>query len=86
MSQTIQNTSPRQSLIKEVQLYLGYGMIGLDLRPEHYDFSITAAFSRYRQRSTNSFEESFLFLDIQGVFVPTEIRSLLRLVLSKELV
>ena len=65
MSQTIQNTSPRQSLIKEVQLYLGYGMIGLDLRPEHYDFSITAAFSRYRQRSTNSFEESFLFLDIQ---------------------
>src|SRR3954454_8937956 len=62
MSQTI---SPRQSLIDEVMLYLGHGIIDLELDPAHANFAVTAAFSRYRQRSGNAIEESFLFLDVQ---------------------
>lgn len=62
MSQTV---SPRQRLIDEVFLYLGHGIIDLELDPAHADFAVTAAFSRYRQRSGNAIEESFLFLDLQ---------------------
>jgi hypothetical protein len=62
MSQTI---SPRQGLINEVQLYLGKNIVDLELDAEHWNFAVTAAFARYRQRSSNSTEESFLFLDIQ---------------------
>src|ERR1700759_3374821 len=57
--------SARQHLINEVMLYLGHGIIDIELDPAHADFAVTAAFSRYRQRSGNAIEESFLFLDVQ---------------------
>ena len=56
---------PRQTLLREIKLYLGDGIIDLELDPEHYEFAIDAAFQRYRQRSGNSIEESFVFLDVQ---------------------
>jgi len=59
------NLSARQSLINEVKLQLGFKIIDLELEPEHYEFAVTNAFSRYRQRSSNAMEESFLFLDLQ---------------------
>lgn len=55
----------RQRLIREIQLRLGGGMIDIELDPEHYDFAVTAALDRYRQRSQNATEESFVFLDVQ---------------------
>jgi len=64
-SQQNQTKPPRQILIEEVRLYLGAGIIDLELDPEHYEFAVTAAFQRYRQRSGNAMQESFLFLDVQ---------------------
>lgn len=55
----------RQRLIREIQLRLGGGMVDIELDPEHYDFAVTAALDRYRQRSQNAIEESFVFLDVQ---------------------
>jgi hypothetical protein len=54
-----------QSIIEEVQLMMGYGMIDLDLDPKHYEVALRIALDRYRQRSGNAMEESFLFLDVQ---------------------
>lgn len=55
----------REQLIKEIKLRLGAGIIDIELDPEHYDLAVTLAFDRYRQRSGNSAQESFLFLDLQ---------------------
>lgn len=54
-----------QLLIEEVQLMMGSGMIDLDLDPKHYEVAVRFALDRYRQRSGNAMEESFLFLDVQ---------------------
>lgn len=55
----------RENMIEEIKLRLGFGIIDLELDPAHYNYSITAAMDRYRQRSGNSMEESFVFLDVQ---------------------
>lgn len=55
----------RKKLITEMQLSLGSGMIDIELDPEHYEFCVQVALDRYRQRSTNGVEESFIFLEIQ---------------------
>jgi hypothetical protein len=46
-------------------LRLGGGMVDIELDPEQFEFAIDAALDRYRQRSGNALEESFVFLDIQ---------------------
>jgi hypothetical protein len=70
----------REKLIKEVQLRLGGGMIDLELDPEHYDLAVTIALDRYRQRSGNSLQESYIFLDLQPettqYTVPTEVQEI----------
>lgn len=67
MNQNFASTQPtsRLKLIKEIQLRLGAGMVDIELDPEHYDLALTYALDRYRQRSTNALEESFVFLDFQ---------------------
>lgn len=55
----------RQKLINEVKLRLGAGMIDIELDPEHYNLALDMALGRYRQRSGNALEESFIFLDVQ---------------------
>lgn len=57
--------SPRQRLIREVQLRLGGGMVDIELDPDHYDLAVDIALDVYRQRSQNAMEESFLFLVVQ---------------------
>lgn len=57
--------SERANLIKEIKLRLGFGIVDLELDPEHFDLAVTMSLDRYRQRSGNSLEESFIFLDIQ---------------------
>jgi hypothetical protein len=55
----------RQKLIREMTLRLGGGMIDIELDPAHFEFAIDAALDRYRQRSGNALEESFVMLDLQ---------------------
>jgi hypothetical protein len=39
-------------------------MVDVELDPQHYEQALKAALLRYRQRSSNSVEESYAFLDI----------------------
>jgi hypothetical protein len=54
----------RDELIKEIELRLGGQMVDVELDPEHYDMVIRKAFEKYRQRSENSVEESFIPLEV----------------------
>lgn len=68
----------RERLVKEIQLRLGVGIIDIEADPEHYEMAITMALDRYRQRSDNSMEESFVFLDIKKdidvYYLPKEVQ------------
>lgn len=55
----------REKIIGEIKLMLGGGLVDIELDPEHYDFAVTSAIDRYRQRSGNSLEESFVFFTVQ---------------------
>lgn len=57
--------TPRQELIENIKLRLGAGMVDIELDPEHYNYAVDNALDRYRQRSGNAIEESFVFLDLQ---------------------
>ena len=54
----------RQEIFDYVNAMLGGGMVDVELDPIHYKTGIEKALSRYRQRSDNSVEESYLFLDL----------------------
>lgn len=73
----------KQKLIHEIQLRLGDGIIDLEPDPEHYDLAVQYALDRYRQRSSNALEESFIFMDIQpdvAVYhLPSEVQEVLKL-------
>lgn len=59
-------TTPlRQQITKEVQLMLGGGMVDIELDPDHYTVALNLAFDRYRQRSGNAQEESYMFLRLE---------------------
>jgi hypothetical protein len=55
----------RQKVIDYVQAMLGSGMVDVELDPIHYNTAINRALNKFRQRSSNSVEESFGFLTIQ---------------------
>lgn len=59
------NETARRELISKIQLRLGEGIIDLELDYDHYNFCITQALERYRQRSPNAVEESYVFLELQ---------------------
>ena len=67
----------KEDLTKEIELRLGGQMVDVELDPEHYDLAIKKSFEKYRQRSENSVEEAYVFLelkeDIQEYTLPTEI-------------
>jgi hypothetical protein len=65
LGQIPSNNDVRQKLKKEMELSLGGGMIDLEADPAHYDLAIDRAFDRYRTRSKNATEESFIFLEVQ---------------------
>jgi hypothetical protein len=60
-----ENLTSKQSLLNDVLLLMGSGMVDVDLDPAHLDLAFRVAMDTYRQRSGNSMEESFLFLDVQ---------------------
>ena len=55
----------RAQLIEDIKIRLGSGIVDNELDPAHYEYAVTRSLDRYRQRSGNSVEESFVFLDVQ---------------------
>ena len=51
-------------IVDYIRLRLGFGMIDVEADKEHFDMGIKQALIRYRQRSSNSVEESYVFLDV----------------------
>tara|TARA_B100000683_G_scaffold276639_1_gene331350 strand:- start:303 stop:1064 length:762 start_codon:yes stop_codon:yes gene_type:complete len=67
----------KQEVFKYVELNLGGGMIDVELDPDHYETALKTAFTKFRQRSDNSVEESYMFLptviDQNDYTLPTEV-------------
>ena len=55
-------TTQKQEVFDYVNLSLGGGMIDVELDQAHYEEALKKAFAKFRQRSDNSVEESYLFL------------------------
>jgi len=61
----LDTVATQKNIIKDyIRLRLGDGMIDVEADSEHYEMGITQALIRYRQRSSNSVEESYAFLDL----------------------
>ena len=52
----------KQEVFDYVTAMLGGGMVDVELDPIHYETALKKALSRFRQRSDNSVEESYLFM------------------------
>ena len=52
----------KQKVFDYVKAMLGDGMIDVELDPIHYETALTKALTRFRQRSDNSVEESYMFM------------------------
>jgi len=55
----------QKNLIKDyIRLRMGDQIVDVEADSDHYEMGITQALIRYRQRSSNSVEESYAFLDL----------------------
>lgn len=63
-NQIIQPSDSMLTLLMQVKSLLGGNLVDVELNPEDYETATTMAFDRYRQRSGNSMEESYMFLRI----------------------
>lgn len=54
----------RSTLISEIEILLGSELIDVPLKSKSLNLAVDMALSRYRQRSTNSVEESYVFMTI----------------------
>ena len=52
----------KQEVFDYVYALLGGGMVDVELDPIHYEVALNKALSRFRQRSDNSVEESYMFM------------------------
>ena len=52
----------KQEVFDYVNLSLGGGMVDVELDPAHYETALNRALAKFRQRSDNSVEESYMFL------------------------
>ena len=53
----------KKEVFDYVEAFLGGGMVDVELDPVHYETALAKALSKFRQRSDNSVEESYLFLN-----------------------
>lgn len=53
----------KKEIFDYVYAMLGGGMIDVELDPIHYETALSKALTRFRQRSDNSVEESYIFLE-----------------------
>lgn len=69
--------SLRQDIIDYIRLRLADGIVDVELDAEHYNLAIKQALIKYRQRASNSVEESYAFLELlpetQEYILPREI-------------
>jgi hypothetical protein len=67
----------KQEIFDYVHAMLGGGMVDVELDPVHYETALTKALTRFRQRSDNSVEESYMFMptviDQNTYTLPTEV-------------
>jgi len=67
----------KQEIYDYVHTLLGGGMVDVELDPIHYETALVKALTRFRQRSDNSVEESYLFmptvLDQNEYILPQEV-------------
>ena len=54
----------KQEVFDYVHAFLGGGMVDVELDPIHYNTALPTALTRYRQRSGNSVEESYITLKL----------------------
>jgi hypothetical protein len=54
-----------QKVYDYVRAMLGDGMIDVELDPIHYETSLRKTIAKFRQRSPNAVEESYMFLELQ---------------------
>jgi len=55
----------KQKVFDYCRTMLGDGMIDVELDPIHYETALEKAITRFRQRSSNAVEESYMFLDLE---------------------
>jgi hypothetical protein len=55
----------KQEIFDYVYTMLGGGMVDVELDPIHYETGLKKALTRFRQRSDNSIEESYVFLTLE---------------------
>lgn len=60
-----ESENQRQQVVDYIKLMLGDGLIDVELDPAHYNLAIDRALRKFRQRSSNSVEQSFAFLTLQ---------------------
>jgi len=58
------STAERNEVFKYVRNMLGDGMVDVELDPTHYETALDRALNKYRQKSSNAVEESYLFLEL----------------------
>ena len=58
------STLERNKVFDYCKTLLGDGMIDVELDPKHYEIALDRALTRFRQRSSNAVEESYLFLEL----------------------
>ena len=58
------STQERNKVFDYIKLMLGDGMVDVELDPQHYELALNRALNRYRQKSANAVEESYLFLEL----------------------
>ncbi len=67
----------KQEVYKYAETMLGGGMVDVELDPIHYETALNTALTKFRQRSDNGVEESYMFLptviDQNDYVLPTEV-------------
>jgi hypothetical protein len=67
----------RTDITDYIRLRLGDGIVDVELDKEHYDLAINQALIKYRQKASNSQEESYAFLNLmpetQEYILPKEV-------------
>lgn len=67
----------KQEIFDYVYAMLGGGMVDVELDPVHYETALTKALTKFRQRSENAVEESYMFmptvLDQNEYTLPNEV-------------
>lgn len=58
------STQERNKVFEYVRTMLGDGMVEVELDPKHYEIALDRAITRFRQRSSNAVEESYMFLEL----------------------